>query len=260
MPWIGSGFAGAGAHAMGNTVEEVALPFDARRHGMLLGMGGAGFVLERLEDTKDRGIVPYVELLGAEIANSAFHPTRLDTEHAASVMESFVSRMEDRWGLERTDMANRMTFMSHEPYTPPRGGSASAEVSALRHVFGRSASDILITNAKGYTGHPMGVGLEDAVVIRGLAAGILPPVANHMVDDPALGTLNLCKGGQHNLDLALRHGAGFGSQIALTLMRRIAVSDTERFDINRISNWTLQASGGTNVCLLYTSPSPRDRG
>jgi 3-oxoacyl-(acyl-carrier-protein) synthase/acyl carrier protein/NAD(P)-dependent dehydrogenase (short-subunit alcohol dehydrogenase family) len=249
MPWIGSGFAGAGAHAMGNTVEEVALPFDARRHGMLLGMGGAGFVLERLEDTKDRGIVPYVELLGAEIANSAFHPTRLDTEHAASVMESFVSRMEDRWGLERTDMANRMTFMSHEPYTPPRGGSASAEVSALRHVFGRNASDILITNAKGYTGHPMGVGLEDAVVIRGLAAGILPPVANHMVDDPALGTLNLCKGGQHNLDLALRHGAGFGSQIALTLMRRIAVSDTERFDINRISNWTLQASGGTNVDL-----------
>ena len=249
MPWIGSGFAGAGAHAMGNVVEEVALPFDARRHGMLLGMGGAGFVLERLEDAKDRGIMPYVELLGAEIANSAFHPTRLDTEHAASVMESFVSRMEDRWGLERTDMANRMTFMSHEPYTPPRGGSASAEVSALRHVFGRNASDILITNAKGYTGHPMGVGLEDAVVIRGLAAGILPPVANHMVDDPALGTLNLCKGGEHNLDLALRHGAGFGSQIALTLMRRIAVSDTERFDINRISNWTLQASGGTNIDL-----------
>ena len=249
MPWIGSGFAGAGAHAMGNVVEEVALPFDARRHGMLLGMGGAGFVLERLEDSKDRGVMPYVELLGAEIANSAFHPTRLDTDHAASVMESFVSRMENRWGLERSNMANRMTFMSHEPYTPPRGGSASAEVSALRHVFGRNASDILITNAKGYTGHPMGVGLEDAVVIRGLAAGVLPPVANHMVDDPALGTLNLCKGGQHELDLALRHGAGFGSQIALTLMRRLAVSDTERFDIDRISNWTLEASGGTNVDL-----------
>ena len=32
-------------------------------------------------------------------------------------------------------------------------------------------------------------------------------------------------------------------------MRRIAVSDTERFDINRISNWTLQASGGANVDL-----------
>ena len=70
-----------------------------------------------------------------------------------------------------------------------------------------------------------------------------------MVDDPALGTLNLCKGGQHELDLALRHGAGFGSQIALTLMRRLAVSDTERFDIDRISNWTLEASGGTNVDL-----------
>ena len=100
--------------------------------------------------------------------------------------------MEDRKG----EMADRMTFMSHEPYTPPRGGSASAEVSALRHVFGDKASQILITNAKGYTGHPMGVGLEDAVVIRSLAAGVFPPVANYEVEDKQLGALNISRGGQ----------------------------------------------------------------
>ena len=173
MPWVGAGFSGAGAHAMGDDVTQVALPFDARRHGMLLGMG-ARASYERQGDARERGVTPYVEVLGAEIANSAFHPTRLDTEHAASVMESFVGRMERKWKIGRSEMADRMTFMSHEPYTPPRGGSASAEVSALRHVFGDKASEILITNAKGYTGHPMGVGLEDAVVIRSLAAGIFP--------------------------------------------------------------------------------------
>ena len=194
MPWVGAGFSGAGAHAMGDDVTQVALPFDARRHGMLLGMGGAGFVLERQGDARERGVTPYVEVLGAEIANSAFHPTRLDTDHAASVMESFVGRMERKWKIGRSEMADRMTFMSHEPYTPPRGGSASAEVSALRHVFGDKASEILITNAKGYTGHPMGVGLEDAVVIRSLAAGIFPPVANYEVEDEDLGSLNISKG------------------------------------------------------------------
>ena len=249
MPWVGAGFSGAGAHAMGNDVTQVALPFDARRHGMLLGMGGAGFVLERRSDAEVRGVTPYVELLGAEIANSAFHPTRLDTDHAASVMESFVGRMERKWKIERGEMADRMTFMSHEPYTPPRGGSASAEVSALRHVFGNKASQILITNAKGYTGHPMGVGLEDAVVIRSLAAGVFPPVANYEVEDKQLGALNISRGGPRNIDLALRHGAGFGSQIALTFLRKIANSDTERFDLPRITQWALESSGGKSVTL-----------
>ena len=249
MPWVGAGFSGAGAHAMGDDVTQVALPFDARRHGMLLGMGGAGFVLERQGDARERGVTPYVEVLGAEIANSAFHPTRLDTDHAASVMESFVGRMERKWKIGRSEMADRMTFMSHEPYTPPRGGSASAEVSALRHVFGDKASEILITNAKGYTGHPMGVGLEDAVVIRSLAAGIFPPVANYEVEDEDLGSLNISKGGPKDIDLALRHGAGFGSQIALTFLRKIAVSDTERFDPDRITQWALRASKGKDVSL-----------
>ena len=249
MPWIGAGFAAAGAHAMGNEVENVALPFDARRHGMLLGMGGAAFVLERDKDARERGVTPYVEVLGAEIANSAFHPTRLDTEHAAQVMERFVSRMEKKWNLKRESLVDDMTFMSHEPYTPPRGGSASAEVSSLRSVFGEGASRILITNGKGYTGHPMGVGLEDAIVIRGLAAGRLPPIANFLEPDPSLGELNLCTGGEHNLTYALRHGAGFGSQIALTFLRRIALSDTSRFTSGKIESWVKHQTGSSSIHL-----------
>ena len=249
MPWIGAGFAAAGAHAMGSEVSEVALPFDARRHGMLLGMGGAAFVIERPEDSLERGVTPYVEVLGAEIANSAYHPTRLDTDHAAMVMERFVARMEVKHGLRRADLVDDMTFMSHEPYTPPRGGSASAEVASLRSVFGDGASRILITNGKGYTGHPMGVGLEDAIVIRGLAAGRLPPIANFRDVDPTLGELNLCMGGEHDVRYALRHGAGFGSQIALTFLRRVADSDTARFTPGKIDTWIKTHSGASEIHL-----------
>ena len=55
-------------------------------------------------------------------------------------------------------------FMSHETYTPARGGSAAAEVMALRETFGQSSGDIIIANTKGFTGHPMGVGVEDVLL------------------------------------------------------------------------------------------------
>ena len=53
--------------------------------------------------------------------------------------------------------------MSHETYTPARGGRAAAEVHALRRVFGADAKQIVVANTKGFTGHPMGAGIEDVV-------------------------------------------------------------------------------------------------
>ena len=71
--------------------------------------------------------------------------------------------VEENHGLDRKDIAGSMVFMSHETYTPARGGSAQAEVEALRRVFGPSSDRIVIANTKGFTGHAMGVGIEDAV-------------------------------------------------------------------------------------------------
>ncbi len=242
MQWIGAGFAAAGAHAMGDVVEEVSLPFDARRNGMLLGMGAAAFVMERSNEANDRGVTPYVELLGAHIGNSAHHPTRLDVEHVSESLESFIGRMEDEWEIDRHEIAPKLSFMSHEPATPPRGGSAAAEIHALRRAFGDSASKIIITNTKGFTGHPMGVGIEDAVAIRGLVQGEFPPIANFREPDPELGDLRLSKGGAVDTEYVLRHAAGFGSQMALTLLKRVA-TNLDRIDRNIVASWTAKAVG-----------------
>lgn len=247
LEWIGSGFAAAGAHSIGNVVEEVSLPFDVRRNGMLLGMGAAAFVIERKSASETRGVTPYCELLGSYMGNSAFHPTRLDVEHVSESLNKFMTKMESNWGINRHQMAPKTTFMSHEPATPPRGGSASAEIKALRKTFGESAERIVITNTKGFTGHPMGAGIEDAVVIYGLTKGKLPPIANFKEPDPELGNLRLSKGGDYELEFALRHAAGFGSQMALTLFRRIART-TNRVRIQNIKNWT-ENSIGKNVEL-----------
>ena len=228
IEWFGAGFLASGAAATDAIVEEAATPFDRRRHGMIMGMGAAAMVIESAEAARERGIRPICEVLSAVTANSAFHGTRLDPEHICQVMEGLVAQAEAHNGFRRHEAAPRTVFVSHETYTPARGGSASAEIHALRRVFGPEADRIVISNTKGFTGHPMGTGIEDVVAVKALETGCVPPVANFKEVDPELGNLNLSKGGGYPVEYALRLGAGFGSQVSMTLLRWIAAKDGVR--------------------------------
>jgi malonyl CoA-acyl carrier protein transacylase/NAD(P)-dependent dehydrogenase (short-subunit alcohol dehydrogenase family) len=232
--WMGAGFLASGAAATDEVIEEAALPFDRRRHGMIIGMGAAGLVVESAESARERGIQPICEVLSAVTANSAFHGTRLDVHHISQVMEDLVSKAEARAGIRRHEIAPQTVFISHETYTPARGGSAAAEIHALRHVFGDGADKIVIANTKGLTGHAMGAGVEDVLAVKALETGVVPPVANFKEVDPELGTLNLSKGGAYPVEYALRLGAGFGSQISMTLLRWITTKDGVRRNPNAL--------------------------
>ena len=221
LGWIGSGFLAVGAAATDEIVEDAAVPFDRRRHGMILGMGAAALVVEHPDAAAERGLQPIAEVLSAETANSAFHGSRLDPDHIRQVMEDLVSTAESRWGISRSQIAPETMFVSHETYTPARGGSAQAEVDALRFVFGSDADRIVITNTKGYTGHAMGTGVEDVLAIKAMETGVVPKVPNFKEVDPDLGDLNLSKGGSYPIRYGLRLGAGFGSQISMTLYRAV---------------------------------------
>ncbi|MCS7010877.1 MAG: acyltransferase domain-containing protein, partial [Anaerolineales bacterium] len=223
--WIGTSLMASGAATVEGNLRQAVLPFDRRRNGMIIGMGAAALVVESEDAVRERGMRAIAELLASVTANSAFHGTRLEVEHVAQMMERVVQVAERRFGLSRSDIAAQTVFVSHETYTPARGGSASAEIHALRRVFGEQANQVIIANTKGYTGHAMGVGIEDVLAVKALEYGIVPPIA-HLDDgfepDPALGDLNLSRGGQYPVRYALRLGAGFGSQIALALFRRIS--------------------------------------
>ena len=247
--WLGAGFAASGAAATSNVVSETALPFDKRRNGLIMGMGAAAFVVERKSQSDARGVKPMAELLGTRISNSAYHGTRLDVDHVAETVDSFVSEMEEKWGLDRHKIAPNTAFFSHETYTPARGGSAQAEVMALRKTFGDSTDSIVIANTKGFTGHPMGVGIEDASMFYGLMTGRIPPIANHKETDPELGNLRLSKGGDYsNLQYGMRFGAGFGSQIGLSLVRKCEF-DEPRINKNKLLQWNKLQSGTEKLDL-----------
>ena len=153
---------------------------------MIIGAGAAALVVESAEAARERGVRPICEVLATVTANSAFHGTRLDVEHISQVMERLISQAERR-GIDRHAIAARLMFISHETYTPARGGSASAEINALRTIFGPDADSIVIANTKGFTGHAMGAGIEEVVAVKALETGIVPPVPNFREIDPELG-------------------------------------------------------------------------
>ncbi|MEW5988536.1 MAG: SDR family NAD(P)-dependent oxidoreductase, partial [Chloroflexota bacterium] len=243
MEWVGAGFLALGAAATDDRVDEAALPFDRRRHGTLLGMGACTLVVESEDAVRERGMRGIVELLSSETRNSAFHGSRLDVDHIAQVMDALVTTAERRFGLHRQAIAPQTVFMSHETYTPARGGSASAEVVALRQTFGEAASEIVVANTKGFTGHPMGVGVEDVIAVKILEHATVPPVPNFKEVDPELGRLNLSRGGRYPVQYALHLAAGFGSQIAMTLTRRIAGSPSRLDNRPQYQRWLDDVTG-----------------
>jgi acyl transferase domain-containing protein/NAD(P)-dependent dehydrogenase (short-subunit alcohol dehydrogenase family)/acyl carrier protein len=243
MEWVGAGFLAVGAATTHDRVEEAALPFDLRRHGTIMGMGACALIVESEDAVRERGMRGIVELLSSETSNSAFHGTRLDVDHISMVMNNLVTAAERRFGLNRYAMAAQTVFMSHETYTPARGGSAAAEVTALRETFGDAANEIIMANTKGFTGHPMGVGVEDVIAVKILEYGIVPPVPNFKVVDPDLGPLNLSRGGRYPVQYAIHLAAGFGSQISMTLTRRIPGSLDRTDNKPLYQHWLSEISG-----------------
>jgi len=232
IDWMGAGFLASGAAATDEVVADAAIPFDRRRHGLIIGMGAAALVVESADAARERGIQPICEVLSTVTGNSAFHGTRLDVQHIGQVMEALLTKAETGSGISRRQIAPQMVFVSHETYTPARGGSASAEIHALRRVFGEVADRIVIANTKGFTGHAMGTGIEDVVAVKALETGCVPPVANFKEVDPELGQLNLSKGGAYPIEYAVHLGAGFGSQISMMLLHWTKTKD----GIHRSSN------------------------
>ena len=134
--WLGAGFLASGAAATDEVVEEAALPFDQRRHGMILGMGAAALVVESAEAARERG--HHADLRGARVGDRQLRVPRHPARRGAHQRCDGAARRAGRGrGVRREDMARETMFVSHETYTPARGGSAAAEIHALRHGLRR---------------------------------------------------------------------------------------------------------------------------
>ncbi len=243
-PWICSGFLSLGAASVKKNVADAAKPFDAARNGTILGSGAVAMIIEKEEAVKQRGMNGQAEVLGTFIGNTAYHTYNIDVKGIATEMKRFVGKVEKRHGLKKEEYSKKLVFMSHETFTPARGGSADAEITALRATYPDTYSDIVISNTKGYTGHTLGAALEDAALVKVLQTGIAPPIANLKDIEEDFKDLKLAKTPvKGDFQYGFHIAAGFGSHLAFAFFRRIEENSPE--GNAKYLAWLKAATGST---------------
>ncbi|MCP4162000.1 MAG: SDR family oxidoreductase, partial [Deltaproteobacteria bacterium] len=238
--WIGTAFLALGAGTVKKHVEDAAKPFDENRNGTILGAGAVSLIVEREDKIKERGFNGQAEVLGTYIGNSAYHTYNIDVNHLSSEMNKFITSVEKRHGLNKAEYPKELVFMSHETYTPARGGSADAEIKALRTAYPDNYGDIVISNTKGYTGHTLGAAIEDAVLVKVLQKGVTPPIANLTNIPKEFEDLNLNRDFHGNYNYGIHLAAGFGSHYAFVFFKRVEENTVD--DNLRFRNWMSKVS------------------
>ena len=163
--------------AMRVVAPDTCRPFSRDRGGMILGEGGAMFVLEEMEAAKSRGARIYAEIAGFGMSADAHHLTMPLAAGAAKAMRGALA--DARLDLEDIGYIN-----AHGTATQ---ANDPMEAEAIRIVFGNTADDILVSSTKSMHGHTLGAAgaIEAAATVLGMHKVILPPTANFTVIDPA---------------------------------------------------------------------------
>lgn len=155
---------------------DTCRPFCKDRRGMILGEGGAIFVLEPLERAEARGAKIYAELAGAGMSADAHHITQPSLAGPARAIKG---------ALEDAGLAPEQIGYINAHGTGT-GGNDPTETRAIREVFGAAANSVAVSSTKSMHGHALGGAgaIEAAATLLALDEGILPPTANFTEADP----------------------------------------------------------------------------
>jgi 3-oxoacyl-[acyl-carrier-protein] synthase II len=154
--------------------EKASRPFDRGRQGLVMGEGGAAFVLETLEAAERRGATIWAEVLAFGSSCDARHIVQPDSAGQVKAVRKALNEA----GLNPTDI----------DYVNAHGTSTEladvVESATLREVFGSHTDRLPVTNTKAQLGHLMGAtaGVELVMTLLALRRGLIPPSRN--LDDP----------------------------------------------------------------------------
>lgn len=157
-------------------------PFDARADGLMVGEGGAVFVLKRLSDALRHGDTVHAVIAGVGLSND-MHGNLLAPAKEGQLRAMGRAYEQARWAPHDVDLIE-----CHATGTPV--GDA-VEFDSLRELWGQSGwkpGQCVIGSVKSTVGHLLtGAGAAaTAKVLRAMAAGTLPPQANFDLPAPGL--------------------------------------------------------------------------
>ncbi len=198
--------------AMRVVSPETCRPFSKDRRGMILGEGGAMFVLEPLEAAQARGARIHAELVGFGMSADACHITQPSIDGAARAM---------RAALRSAKLAPEQIGYINAHGTATLANDLT-ETAAIRQVFGAHADRLAISSTKSMHGHALGAAaaLECLATVIALRDGVLPPTVNFNEPDPEcdLDVIpNVAR--QQQVEYALSNSFAFGGLNAVLVLK-----------------------------------------
>jgi 3-oxoacyl-[acyl-carrier-protein] synthase II len=197
-----------------NEPQKASRPFDADRHGFVLGEGAAILVLESLSSAQSRGVKILAEIISYGATGDAYHITQPieSGEGAARAMQIALNKA----GLKPTEIDY---INAHGTSTPLND---KMETKAIKTVFGDYAYKIPISSTKSMIGHLLGgAGAVEAVItIMIIQNGIIPPTINLTNPDPECDldyVPNVAR--RAKVTTALSNSFGFGGHNSVLIFR-----------------------------------------
>ncbi len=195
---IGS-FASMKALSTRNDAPKLASrPFDKDRDGFVLSEGSAVVVLEDLDHARRRGAHIYAEVLGYGSSGDAFHIAAPD-DKGAGAQRAMANALDDA-----QLPPSSVDYITAHGTSTPLGDSA--EVAAVKNLFGAHARKLAMSSTKSVTGHALGAagGIETVATVLAIERGVLPPTIN--LDNPDEG---------FDLDFVANHAQERKVQVAI---------------------------------------------
>ncbi|MGB5161877.1 MAG: beta-ketoacyl-ACP synthase II [Thermoanaerobaculia bacterium] len=213
-----AGFCAMRALSTRNDEPELASrPWDRDRDGFVIGEGAGIVILEELSRAVARQAPIYAEIVGYGMSGDAYHISAPQPEGigAADVMRAV---------LEDADLeASQVGYINAHGTSTELGDSA--EVQAIKEVFGEHAYRLAVSSTKSCTGHLLGAagGLETGVLALALHHQVLPPTIN--LEQPSEDCdLDFVPGTARPTDfeIGLTNSFGFGGSNGALLLKRFS--------------------------------------
>ena len=214
-----AGFGNLRALSRKNDAPQAASrPFDKHRDGMVLGDGGALFILERETDARSRGVRGYAEVAGFAGTSDAHHLVIPCPEPAQGIAAM-------RQALHNANVgASEISYINAHATSTCVGDVGEARV--LQAVLGNSVGDIPISSTKSMTGHLLSAAaaVEAAACLVALERQMLPPTINLYETDPDCAMLRHVPhhAVSHAVSVAVSNSFGFGGNNTSLVLRAVA--------------------------------------
>lgn len=197
----------AGFEKMGALAHTGAYPFDVNREGLVLGEGGAVFVLESRELAVSRGAKIYGEILGFGLTTDASHAYSPEPEgkRAIAAVKQCLERSQIRAGDIDYIHAHGTGTVLNDKF----------ESLLIQRLFPQG---VAVSSTKGATGHSLGASgaLGVAFSLMSLIQQILPPCVGLKEPEFDLDLVRVARRGE--VRRVLCFSFGFGGQNAVVAL------------------------------------------